>query len=134
MSDFKPDEIVDITIKGARVEGEDARWLNCLLGAHRVNVPLDGTGVTVEHAMPEITPGDVLTDGGGGVWFAQRYFADFDKPDDWAGCNEAGWRTVLVPMNGGPLGDGSGMRPEDVNERYAPFTVVHHEDEREMPS
>lgn len=134
MSDFNPGQPVRVILDSFVQAPVRDGVLHINVGCEDVAIPLDEEGVTVEHVLPEIEPGDVLTDREGGIWFAQRYFADFDDAKDWEGSNDAGWRLVLVPLNGGPYGSGSGMRPEEAHERYSPFTVVHHEEEREGAS
>jgi hypothetical protein len=135
VNDFQPGDRVRVVLDDVQVQGPvDDGYLTVNVGCDEIRFGLDEAGVTVTHELPAIEPGDVLTDREGGIWFAQRYFADFDDPEDWKGCNKAGWRVVLVPLNGGPYGSGSGMRPEEANERFSPFRVVHHEDEREQPA
>jgi hypothetical protein len=141
MTGFRPGEKVRITIDATVTEVKHYGHAdgNCLKYEYTLPsgdalpdaVIYDAPGVTVEYLSPAIKPGDILTDRYGGIWFAQRYYADFDNTEDWNGCNEAGWRVVLVPLNGGPYAGGSGERPEMAHERVGPFRIVRHEDDGE---
>lgn len=138
MTEVKPGEIVDITIKGVRVTEihqnpedlpEITVHLDCEIGGCPIRIPHHWPMVTVQRIAPAEwppQPGDLWRDGGGDGWFAQRYFADFDDPTDFEGCNRDGWRVVLVPFSGGPYGSSAG-RPDEVNQAHGPLSLVHRE-------
>jgi hypothetical protein len=81
-AEYRKGDRVRIVIDDARVDKEDARWLNCLLvEGYRVKVPLDAEGVTVERLFPAEWPpraGDLWRDRHGEVWFFHRN--PFSKP------------------------------------------------------
>jgi hypothetical protein len=113
-AEYRPGEVVDITIKGARVDRVDGRWLGCLLGAYRVTVPLDGPRVTVERVAPAEwppQPGDLWKDRNESVWFALRQ-------------RNRGVR--LVP--GDPVGPLVGYDSDDVMAKVGPLILVRREE------
>lgn len=124
MSSFKPGEIVDITIKGARVEWANSTDMN-VWAVDEVDPDTGvnlGEQITISHAAENVTiervapaewpprPGDLWRDGEGDVWFAVedrdgdvhfRATGDTYAPTDWAA------------------------------KHYAPLTLVHREDEQD---
>ncbi|MFD0852197.1 hypothetical protein ACFQ07_08190, partial [Actinomadura adrarensis] len=73
----------------------DGSTMNCAL-------PL--SVIDVERLTPTVMPkpGEIWKTDDGALWFAQRRHADYDDDEDFAGCNEFGWRVVMVPLDGGP--------------------------------
>lgn len=88
MSDFQPGEIVDITIRDARVvntyptkrggpngayEDTGTVLVVCLDRARtddrNVAVNLATPGITAEHSVPNVRPGDLWRDRDGTLWF-----------------------------------------------------------------
>jgi hypothetical protein len=70
--DFKPDEVIDITLKGVRVRDLAPRgeqWLAGEIGGFSITLPLCAAGLTAEHAIPDVRPGDLWRDRDGTVWF-----------------------------------------------------------------
>jgi hypothetical protein len=110
MTDYGSGDLVDITVTGARVDKEDARWLNVLLGAYRLKVPLDAEGVTVVRTVPADWPPQV-----GDLW-------------------RGGFGVLLFTIedrHGNPLMDcvdGGRHGPDYVLGRYSPLTLVHREE------
>jgi hypothetical protein len=142
MSEFyQPGEIVDITIKGARVKevkGYGDGNGHCLKFEYALPsgdmmpdaVFIDADAVTVERGAPAEwppQPGDEWAGPKGERWFAMKYYGDYDLPKDYEGCNSDGWRVVLMPMEIGPYGD-SEMRPDDALRTRGPLTPVHREE------
>lgn len=137
---YVPGEIIDITIKGARVvevcrhgdgNGDDLRFTYEAKDGHASHsaVWADAPGVTVERVAPAEwppQPADLWRDREGDLWFAARHWPDCDDRQDSRGANAYGWRVVLVPLE---LGEqGSPCRPEDVLQPSGPFTLVRRED------
>jgi hypothetical protein len=124
MSDFKPGDRVDITIKGARVRL--VREHLSMLGenvADQLSYETDGgfvasvvltEDVTVERVAPAEwppRPGDLWRDKDGAIWFA-----------------------VAHPHHSGPhlRGHDDGIAPADfIAENYGPLTLVRREDEQD---
>ncbi|MFI6813737.1 hypothetical protein ACIBG7_15055 [Nonomuraea sp. NPDC050328] len=139
MSYFVPGEIVDITIKGARVvevcrhgdgNGDDLRFrYESKTGESWPSaIWADAPGVTVERVAPEEwppQPGDLWRDGRGNLWFAARHIPDYDNHEDSRGINGDGFRTVLVPSHLGEAG--APERPENVVQPFGPFALVRRE-------
>lgn len=113
MTDFKPGDIVNIVIEGARVEEFDDGVLGLQLTpnaayATPVDLPL-GANVTVERADPRWwppRPDDLLRHDDGTVWFA---FA-------------IGSNTVLINRSGDRT-----EQPEAYDQRHN-FRLVHREE------
>jgi hypothetical protein len=152
MTDFKPGEIVDITIKGACVTNcyptahEDADGTRTDTGTVLV-VSLDGArrddrsvavniatpGVTVERVAPAEWPpraGDLWRDRHGHLHFAAYYAPDYCDREDSRGIDSVGVRVVLLPQG---LSDGcvpgqQMYRPETANQDNGPLTLVHREE------
>lgn len=124
MSDYKPGEIVDITIRGARVlaNGTDdlgRPFLEFTHGEQNVlaAVERDDHAVTIERVTPAEwppQPGDLWRDSDGDVWFAYGLVFDGDGLKALRCANGA---KVL-----GPWGS------DDVNQQYGPLVLVHRED------
>jgi hypothetical protein len=117
MTEYQDGEYVRIVIDTARVQKEDAGWLECLLGAYRCVVPLDGPGVTVERVAPAEwppQPGDLWHDRTQTSWFAADVadIGETDLPD-----------IVLVSE------DNHRLVPDEVNQRYGPMTLEHRKGE-----
>lgn len=125
MSVFKPGEVVDITIKGARVQrsGPDdigGRFLSVIYGDHNHHVTLDmKPEVTVERVSPPEwppRPGDLWRDMAGIVWFA----TDVHDVD----------RTDVPEVRLVRAYEGAASDPVDkVLKLYGPLTLVHREPE-----
>jgi hypothetical protein len=133
MSEFKPGEIVDITIKGARVGHEST---DGFLGVFVNGVPLTVDlvdAVTVERVAPAEwppRPGDLWKDRDGFLHFAASYSPDYDDAEDSRGIDAEGCRVVLLSQHSDEsCTPGHDMhRPENVNQRSGPLTLVHRED------
>jgi hypothetical protein len=116
VSDFKPGEIVDIEIKGARVQGDDGpdspQSLYVSVGAGvEIPIPLGEEGVTFTRVAPAEWPpqvDDLWRDTRGIVWFGRA--PEYVK---------------------GParlcMSDGSLWEVVAVNQEYGPLTLVHRE-------
>lgn len=137
MTGYQPGEIVDITIRGARIEAEYEDGLTVDIAPENPSaMPVDlpwGPDLAVERRAPAEwppQPGDLWRDRNGDLWFGCRYCADPDDNADWEGCNDDGWRTVLTPSDGGPYGNSS-KRPDAVNQQFGPMALVHREDEQD---
>lgn len=116
MSDFKSGEVVDITIKGARVQSvSNDHWLAFWITDRGTMHSLDisAPGVTVERVAPAEWPpqaGDVWLDRAGEPWFA---FSDHD--------------VLLLPAF--PVSTSrAGLLPRVVMEKVGPLTLVRRED------
>lgn len=118
MSEYKPGEIVDITIKGARVrnqhDGDDGLdVLTVIYGQHNTvaHLSLDDS-VTVERIAPAEwppRPGDLWRDNGGELWFAVEIGG-----------------VALVPSY--PVSSSRrGVVPDKVKDSVGPLTLVHRE-------
>lgn len=115
MSEFKPGEIVDITIKGARVvdvahlkDCEVGVSFECDYGEYGWAIPLGPPEVTVERVSPAEwppRPGDVWLDAEGRAWTALR------------------GRMFPVTSTRGESADAALAI-------YGPLTLVHREDEQ----
>lgn len=137
MTTYQEGEYLNITIKGARVrrtrtlpdDGVSVEHLSYDIGNYTTSLPLV-EGVAVERMAPAEwppLPGDIWGIADGGRWFAAQYHADFDNREDFEGCNEGGWRTVLVPMDIGPYGNSPG-RPDEIRKKAAgQLTLVYRE-------
>lgn len=124
MSEFRPGEIVDITIKGARVhragiEGHDDDTTQVVQvvithpdgGTYFATLPTQWAPVTVERVAPAEWPpriGDVWRDKDGDPWFA----ISADK---------------LVS----PSASRYGAMLDTVVSEFGPLTLVHREDEQD---
>lgn len=127
MSEFKPGEIVNITIKGARVvdvtklgECELGVTFDCNFGLYPLTVPLGPAGVTVERVAPAEwppRPGDLWRDQRGNVWFAADLH-DIEETD-----------TPAIYMLASH--EDHQVVPECCNENFGPLTLVHREDEQD---
>jgi hypothetical protein len=117
VSEFRPGEIVDITIKGARVQRCEDDSLEyeyrTELGSFEAVVAVDSPGVTVERVAPAEwppQPGDLWRDKIGETWFAFR-----DKGV-----------SLMVPSY--PVNASRGGRnPDTVLEKLCPLTLVYRE-------
>lgn len=117
MPDFKPGEIVNITVEGARVrsvrrEFGDGPWhLSCSVGEYVLTVPL--SEVTVERGDPEWwppRPGDVLRHTETGrLWFGVAHSSNLCFYASNADC----------------------MDPQQSWEQRHLLTLVHREDEQD---
>lgn len=134
MSEFKPGEIVDITIKGARIEWANSTDMN-VWAVDEVDPDTGvnlGEQITISHTAENITvervapaewpprPGDLWRDHDGDVWFCRAWQAE-DK-----------WRTGLVCARRVPGKSailGGSMSAAQVQDRHGPLTFVHREDE-----
>jgi hypothetical protein len=117
VSDFKPGEIVDITITGARVIGVDGNGIGDLevsystdLGTYEAVFAIDTPAVNVARVAPAEWPPQV-----GDVWRDTR--------------GETHWVTGSKQYGAEHLysRDGKGHRPDVVNQRFGPLTLVHRE-------
>lgn len=117
-------EIVDITIKGARIAGHhrpnaDPGILEIIPQGTKepVYIPLPADGIEVERVAPPAwppLPGDLWTDREGRPWFAFDV-ADHDEVEP-----------VRVLFQGPSVHDfGSHKDPDEVNQRYGPMSLTH---------
>lgn len=121
MSDYKVGEVVDITIKGARIiEVSGQSIVYTYPGLHtlaRSAVAPDAEAVTVERVAPAEWPprkGDLWRDRQGDLWFAR--IADGDD-----------WSTLVLTCDV-PYAFSD---PDKVLATYAPLTLVHREAEQD---
>lgn len=123
MTEFKPGEIVDITIKGAQV----ALWMPSLseltvessadVNSDQTTFDLTSDQVTVERGNPTEwppKPRDVWRDRDGDLWIARD-----------CGENLVALVSSIVGKGGFPFGATSVGRLLD---RYGPLTLVHREE------
>ncbi|HEY9476523.1 MAG TPA: hypothetical protein VIS06_22075 [Mycobacteriales bacterium] len=124
MATFQPGEIVDITIKGARVESHDGDGMIVNLGGTaRITIPVvlpsDSATVTVEGVAPAEwppQPGDLWRSADGRVWFAaDRADYNYDSADQIVMISEGAWRY------------GDDRTPQDLNRNAGPLTLVRRE-------
>lgn len=127
MSDFKPGEVVDITIKGARIVEHvgtslafeylsDPRDAAGRVIYSRGNVRADAHSITVERVAPAEWPpqaGDVWRDRHGSPWFAVDIH-DIDETDV--------PEIVMVLAY-----EGARRPPEEFNQIGGPVVLVHRE-------
>lgn len=130
MSTFQPGEIVDITIKGARVEhvttegfdGDATKVAQVVVydadgRPYYITFPPSWDTVAVERRAPAEWPpraGDLWRDRAGEVWFAFRDRAVF-----------------LVPMYPVDISR-SGLEPARVMRAVGPLKLMHREDDGEV--
>lgn len=89
-------------------------------------VPLSRATVERVGTALDVVPGQIWQVTHGGLWLARKHYADHDDPDDWEGCNAAGWRTVLTPLDGGPYGNREG-RPDEIHREHGLVRLVNFE-------
>lgn len=136
---FEAGEVVDITIKGARVRSvvateEGFLFLDFTHGDinSTTQVYMGDSGVSVERVAPADwppQPGDLWRDGSGRLHFGAAYAPDYDDTDDSEGINCDGWRVVLLSQDHDEsCRPGSSMfRPENVNQQHGPLVRVYRE-------
>ncbi len=127
---YEPGDIVNITNKGARVlwTGVDptiGRYINVEMEADGRDsiagrVPLDATGVTVEHVTPAWfppKPGQTCRDGDGDFWFTVLIDDDnfADEPYVRLRCSRRSKEAT------GP----DSSKPDDVVREHGPLTLIH---------
>lgn len=116
MSAYQPGEIVDITIRGARVGHLAANgFLNVFVDGVPLTVDLVDA-VTVERRAPAEwppRPGDLWRDRNGDLWFAFRDHEIFLIPS----------YPTTASVDGRP--------PDDVMQKVGPLTLVHRDDEQD---
>jgi hypothetical protein len=123
VSDFKPGEIVDITIKGARVVGVHHSLTIDIPNPHDgvtggdarvVDLPIGWDAVTVERVPPAEwppQPGDLWKEEvDGALWFAQGFGAS---------------QMAMLPAH--VRGNTDCALPDYVLETFGPLTLVHRE-------
>lgn len=107
---YQHGEIVDITIRGARVVRYDDDTVTIRYGRVPVVYGVQlGDDVTVERVAPAEwppRPGDLWRDRDGALWFV-------------AGTDRRGMRMYAT--------SGDSADPDHVNRRYGPITLVHRE-------
>lgn len=136
MSDFKPGEVIRVTLEGTvkRMGGPGLVVLHA--GGMVEPVPYTGDGITVERvASAEWPPraGDLWRDRRGHLHFAAWYAPDYDDAEDSRGIDGEGHRIVLLPQGvaeGCEPGDRI-YRPEQVIQDDGPLSLVHREDEQD---
>jgi len=124
MSNYQPGEIVDITIRGARILPPSYPGAPLRVAYHEVSpgvqstitIPYaDSDAVTVERVTPAQwppRPGDLWRDSAGRVWFG-------------AGYEDLGdMRVLLVSQDQYSLGSDL---PDHINQEHGPMTLVHRE-------
>lgn len=132
MNDYKIGEIVDITIKGARVIGTNAlNGAPTIVDEHGGEYPMPPQAAIERVAPAEWPPqvGDLWRDRHGHLHFAAYYAPDYDDREDSRGIDSDGVRVVLLPQC---LSDGCDpghqmYRPETANQHNGPLTLVHRE-------
>lgn len=120
MSDFKPGEIVDITIKGAQVDEVGRNGLHVVMpNGTTAHIELSNyEGITIERVAPAEwppRPGDLWRDQHGAVWFAADLVDDGGDPAIY----------MLASR------EDRQVAPDYCNETYGPLTLVHREDEQD---
>jgi hypothetical protein len=123
MSTYQRGELVNVTIDSVGI-AEDTDGAVTIEDDNGDHFPLPPQA-KIERVAPAQypRPGEIWRDGAGGLWLAQRYYADFDDKQDRAGANDEGWRVVMVPLNGGPYGHAAG-RVQDVHMQYQLIEIV----------
>lgn len=100
------------------------------------SVVLEDPAVTIEHLAPAEwppCPGDLWRDRNGDLHFAASYSPDYDDPEDSQGIDADGVRVVLLSkgLDESCSPGKSFHRPDYVNQRSGPLTLVHREDEQD---
>lgn len=131
MSDLRPGEVVDVTIKGVRIARPRSATSVTITDEHGTAYQMPPQAAIERVAPAEWPPqaGDLWAGPKNERWFAAMYLGDPDDPKDWEGCNSEGWRVVLVPLEVGPYG-GSEERPDDALRTRGPLTLVYREGRR----
>jgi hypothetical protein len=115
---FKPGDVVNIAIEGARVDGVVKNGIHVVMpNGATASVELSNyEGITIEHAAPvewPPRPGDLWQEVDGALWFAQSL---------------GGSQMALVPAN--VRGSLDTALPAYVLENFGPLTLAHREDPR----
>ncbi|MFI7628452.1 hypothetical protein [Microbispora rosea] len=122
---FKVGEVVDITIKGVRINNEDADGIvtvladNPLGATTRYEMPPQAAIERVGPAEWPPQPGDLWRDQRGGLWFAADIH-DVDETDV--------PEIVMVWTH-----EDYRLRPDLLNQRSGPLTLVHREELADEP-
>jgi hypothetical protein len=137
MTNYAVGEIVDITIKGARIARKDSTdriWFT-LGGTGEGWIPVhpgDEASVVVQRVAPAEWPpqaGDLWRDRSGALHFGADHVPDYDDRADCVGIGNGGTRVVLISQGTdsscAPSADF--YRPEVVNQRHGPLTLVYRE-------
>lgn len=142
MSQFSPGEVVDITIKAARVTAPRPGHNGSLSLVYAEVEPGIFASIDIDHPETEgieitrVAPfewppqrGDVWRDRQGVVHFGITYSPDFDDKADCEGMGRDGTRVILVASGGDESCrlKSHFYRPEYVNKTYGPLTLVHRE-------
>jgi hypothetical protein len=141
MSDYRLGDIVDVTIRGARVQdydvsGDGPDRLMVTYGQPASMTTLFVNGVTVERVAPAEwppQPGDVWRDPHGYAWFAFSYCPDPDHTDAWAveAAKSTDFTVVaLQPQHGGPYGVAADF-PDKVLRDAGPLTLAYRPERTE---
>lgn len=132
MTDYQPGEIVEITIRGARVDRLDsAKNQRFMVGDDDelwLALPLS-EAVTIERFAPAEwppQPGDVWLDRDGNPWFGCWYCLDPDSPDPaWVPFVDSdGAAIAVLNQTAGPMGAGP-ERPEWLVQQRGPLTLAY---------
>jgi hypothetical protein len=135
MTNYAIGEIVDITIKGARIARKDSTdriWFT--LGETGEgwipNVGGDASVSVVRVAPAEWPPraGDLWRDRIGMLHFAATHTPDYDDRADSAGIGSEGTRVVLIAHTEAASPSSDFYRPEPVSQRCGPLVLVYRED------
>lgn len=140
MTDYQPGELVDITIRGARVLTPRPGQPDSLNVAYAEPNPGVWAAVQFDHPDKiEVTrvaptewppqPGDLWRDRQGTTHFGISYSPDYDDKADSDGIGPDGTRTILVASGGDESCRLSSQfyRPEYINQKYGRMTLVYRE-------
>lgn len=129
MNEFKPGELVDITMRMVRIESiNDVGIAQCSLyeSNWRPTINLRAAGVEVERVAPEEWPpchGDLWQDASGRLWAGMQISTEEDDTADAP-------YVVLVPLVASMR---SGGRPcESVLQDYGPMAIAHREPSEDL--
>ncbi len=125
---FRPGELVDITIRGAKVQPEGAPTLLVVTLAGdddgpRMVMPAEHSSMTVERVAPPEWPprqGDLWRDRNGSLWFAYREPARTDGYGTLAGA-------YIAMKASDPAYPHERTRSDQLLSGYGPLTLVHRE-------
>jgi len=120
MSEFKPGELIDVTMRSLRIESiNDVGVAQCSLPGHawRPTINLRAEGVEIERVAPEEWPpchGDLWRDAKGELWAGMLVPLEDDGP-----------YVFLVPLIASM--NRSTHDPGDVLQGYGPVALLHRQ-------
>ncbi|MFY1595422.1 hypothetical protein [Micromonospora sp. WMMD737] len=140
MTDFEPGELVDVTIRAARVIETQPGTVGLTYGPTNGAFGQDGViGIIKLHRHADVTitrvapaewppqPDDVWRDRLGVHHFGVSYSPDYDDKADAEGIGPDGTRVILVASGGDSSCrlNAPWYRPERINQQSGPLTLVY---------